>query len=70
MAEPRFDDEALRRRLLAALAELPDDEHLDALHAIDHGDYDLVLTDPAYVVVEVTDRLTVTIPLRELLVSD
>jgi hypothetical protein len=35
----------LRERLLAALADLPPQEHLAALRAIDRGEIDLVLGD-------------------------
>lgn len=40
---PRPED--LRTRLLASLEELPPQEHLAALRAIDRGDIDLVLGD-------------------------
>lgn len=37
--------DTLRERLLASLADLPPQEHLAALRAIDRGEIDLVLGD-------------------------
>lgn len=45
MPRPPTSPETLRERLLASLADLPPQEHLAALRAIDRGEIDLVLGD-------------------------
>lgn len=68
--ERHLEPSMLRARVIDALAGLPPAEHLDVLRALDHGEIEIVLTDPATVQVVVHDDLTIEIPLRDVTVAD
>lgn len=63
MSDPLIDPSALLESVRHKLAELPHDEHLAALHAIDHGNIRIDLTDPSTVQVVLGERWTIEVPL-------
>lgn len=61
----RIDPSRVRARVIRLLSDLPPDDHLDVLHAIDAGDVQIDLTDPDTIRVVVRERWTFELPTRE-----
>lgn len=59
-----IDPSVLRSHVLRYLAHLSPDEHLAALHAIDHGDVELDLTGPRTVPVVLAGRWAMEVPVE------
>ena len=64
MSERPIDPSDVRHRVIEELSHLPPEEHLDALHAIDHGDVEVDVSDPEVVRV-VVGRFTIDVPVSE-----
>ena len=54
--EVGLEPSIVRARLLGELANLPPDEHLAALAAVDRHDVEIVLTDRAAITIIVAER--------------
>ncbi len=62
----RLEPGTVRTHLLDELAQLPPDEHLAALEAVDRHDVEIVLTDRATITVIVAERWEFTVPASRL----
>lgn len=61
MAEP-IDPSDVRHRVIDELGNLPAELHLDALHAIDHGQVEVDLSEPDVVRIVLGDRVVIDVP--------
>lgn len=57
-----IDPSDVRHRVIDELKHLPPDVHLDALHAIDHGEVEVDLSEPDVVRIVLGDRVVIDVP--------
>lgn len=65
MVDGPIDPSDVRHRVIEELGHLGPEQHLDALHAIDHGEVEVDLSDPEVVRVVLGRRVEITLPVEE-----